>query len=107
MLAPQDDWIEPVISSVPPLTVVEPLYKLTPASTRSPPPPFTRFTLPVPLPCVLLRITPANVQSAALLTVSVLSAFKPVLSYSPSIVARLLPLMEATVCACPFNSKRA
>ena len=80
MLTAELDEIEPVICSVPPLIVVVPLYELALLSSKVPSPLFTRFTLPVPLPCALLRITPANVQSAASLTVSVLSVFSPVLS---------------------------
>ena len=71
-----------------------------------PPPFFTRLTLPVPVPWALLRITPWKVQSAALSSVSVLLAFRPVLSYSPSITACESPLIAESVCAWPLRSKR-
>ena len=60
----------------------------------------------MPLPCKLLRITPRNVQLLALLIVSVLSVFRPVLSNIPSITAAASPLMPASICVCPFMSKR-
>ena len=45
-LPPQDDWIEPVTCNMPPLTVVEPLYKFVPLSVNVPPLLLTRFTRP-------------------------------------------------------------
>ena len=78
-----------------------------PLSSRLPAPLLTRFSLPVPLPWALSRITPAKLQSVELLTVSVLSLFRPLLSKSPSITAWLLPLKPATVCTWPFSSSRA
>ena len=77
-----------------------------PPRIKLPAPLLTRFTLPVPLPCKLLRITPKNVQSLELLTVSVLSVFRPVLSKSPSITALASPLMLEKVCVWPFKSNR-
>ena len=97
--------IEPSTSSVPLLTVVEPEYELLLVSTKLPEPLFIRLTFPVPVPTYLSRITPWNVQLAVLLTVRVLSVFKPLLSAMPSIADQTSPLMPAKVCEWPLSSR--